>query len=183
MGRKAKQKFNFPSADQPPAETASLTDAELDAQIDCAESEKADAKTDRIIKDARKKKQAAQAVKEIAPIFTADQLKWVPNFYAALLAFILSFVLKYDYEVIFDAIKFDDEQSLALANPLARIASKYAPSEWAAMTAEIEICMALGMYSVRAYGSAKNAIEADRKRKQQMETQRPQSRQPEIVNA
>lgn len=182
MGRKRRQAFNFPSEEQP-----AVTD-ELDAQIDrelaeaageASETAKQETAT-RITKDAERKKKVAAAVKEIPQIFSPEQVSWLFNVYAGALSFIYSYLFKYEFETIFEALKFDDDLALTMAKPLAKICSKYAPSEWAGMTAEIELCASLGMWTVRSYGMAKVAVNADRDKKAIEQRNRNAVTQPRV---
>jgi hypothetical protein len=175
MGRRKKserQEFAFPSAAQP------IEDAELDALIDGTEK-----KVNDIKQDSAKKTAVAQAIKDIPQIFTPEQVAWMFDLYVGILCFIYSFIFKCDFKPLFEELKFDDKDKLTLAKPLAKIASKYAPHEWAGMTAEIELCASVGMYTVMSFKRAEIVAkrEKERKQKEEMAARRMPQQQREPV--
>jgi hypothetical protein len=173
--KKNRQTFAFPSTDQ-----ESFTDAELDAQIDGTVSagkpstKTADTRRKQLEKDADDKKKNAQAVKDIPQIFTPDQVVWVFDVYVGGICFIFSLLLKCEFKVLYEELKLDEDVKLAWAKPLARVASKYAPAEWAGMTAEIELCASLGIWTAAAFGRSK-AIAEKEKEKKEAETRKPRN--------
>jgi len=162
MGRPRKNRaaFSFPSEKEPV-----LSDAELDAQIDGTEKTVAEIK-----KDSSKKAAVAQAIKEIPQIFTPEQVAFLFDIYAGGLCFIYSFIFKCDFKPLFEELKFDEQEKLTLAKPLAKIASKYAPSEWAGMTAEIELCASMGMYTVMSFKRAEIVAKREKEKKAESHT-------------
>jgi hypothetical protein len=161
---KPKQEFAFPSPEQPP-----VTDAELDAEIDGTAPEAAKYEptgfADRSAqrrKEYKEKKDIAQAVKEIPQIFTPEQVVWVFDAYVGAVSFIFALVLKADFKIIWEELKLDDDVKKVWAKPLAKIASKYAPSAWAGMTAEIELVASMGIWTVTGFGRAKKVVEDKR---------------------
>lgn len=181
MGRRKKtiQDFNFPSDNQP-----SLSDAEIDATIDgtvpggpvtplrdFTKKTTAD-KTEKIKKDNTEKKEATQAVKDIPEIFSPDQVAWVLDCYVVAMSFVFSIVMKAEYKIIYEELKLDDEVKAAWSKPLAKIISKHAPSQWAYMTAEIELIGCLAIYSVTGFQRARVAVQRENEKKQQEEAEK-----------
>jgi hypothetical protein len=159
MGRRPKKQFSFPSTAEPVP-----TDAELDAAIDGTE-----AVVKEIKKDSAKKSAVAQAIKEIPQIFTPEQVAFVFDLYVGLLCFIYAFIFKCDFKPLFEELKFDEAEKMTLAKPLAKIASKYAPSEWAGMSAEIELCASIGMYTVMSFKRAELVAKREKEKQRKEE--------------
>ena len=106
--------------------------------------------------DAADKKKVIAAAAEIPEIFTPEQVVWVFDAYVAILSFVYSLVLKTDFKAIQEELAFSEEQKEMMAKPLAKICSKYAPSEWAGMTAEIQLITMLGVFTVASFQRARN---------------------------
>jgi hypothetical protein len=167
MGRKRKkekQQFSFPTQD--------TTDQEFDAIVDGEKVSSSSA--DHWKKNAEEKGKQAAAVANIPEIFRPDQVSFIFDILAIVLSFIYSQILKYDFKVIHEELAFDAEQKERLSIPLARICSKYAPSEWAGMTAEIELCCVIGVWMVAGFGRAKQAVAKDQQEKARATQQRRQ---------
>lgn len=136
MGRRkksAKQEFSFPSESQP------ITGFE---------------KPEDLKADAEKKKEVKKAADEIPEIFTPSNVEFVFDLYAGIISFVFSILLKAEFKPIFQELKFEDAEKKAMAVPLAKIASKYAPHEWAGMQAEIELVTSIGLYTVMGFKRA-----------------------------
>jgi hypothetical protein len=163
--RPRKQKFHFPAATQP-----EITDEMLDAEISGAPSvstEKTDAPAatpSRIKKDAEKKKDFTKAVAEIPEIFAPEQVAWVFDVYVGAICFIFSILMKVDFNVFYEELKIDDELKMMWAKPLARVLSKYAPSEWAMYSAEIELIASVGVWTATAFGRAKQIAQREKEK-------------------
>jgi hypothetical protein len=180
MGRKRKQRqtINFPTQD--------TTDAELNAVVDGERVSTSSA--DHWKQDAEEKGKQVAAVANIPEIFTPDQVSFIFDILAIVLSFIYSQLLKYDFKVIHQELSFEPDQKERLSIPLARICSKYAPSEWAGMTAEIELICVLGVWAVSGFGRAKQSVEKDKREKMHAAeqhrrnpvTQVPQQQQEEV---
>jgi hypothetical protein len=137
--------------------------------------------------DAEEKRRVAEAAGKIPEIFTPDQVKWCFDTYVAILCFVYSLVLKTDFKALQTELEFTEEQKDAMAKPLARICSKYAPSSWAGMSAEIELIAMLGVYTVSSFQRAKNvAAKEEEKKKDAGRTQpvapMPRARQQSEVH-
>jgi hypothetical protein len=178
MGRKRKQRqtINFPTQD--------TTDAELNAVVDGERVSTSGA--DHWKKDAEEKGKHVAAVANIPEIFTPEQVSFIFDILAIVLSFIYSQLLKYDFKVIHAELSFEAEQKERLSVPLARICSKYAPSEWAGMTAEIELICVLGVWAVSGFGRAKQAVQKDQRERAEKArpvnrvTQMPAQQQEEV---
>ena len=178
---KPKQSFAFPSEEQPVAGTEELTDEELDRAIDTGEfppeikvEQPSEAvRVEQIRQKYQKKKDLVQLAKEIPEIFKPEQVAWVFDIYELALSFVLSIALKSDYTVIHEELKMDEDQKLVFAKPLARIANKYVPTEWASYSAEIELITTMGIYTATSYGRAQAALKKDAERKQHRAQQQP----------
>lgn len=169
MGRRRKnekQKFSFPSIEQD-----ALTDAEIDAGISGV-TPSGTAATQ--AKQNIAKKEIKKSVDEIPEIFTADQVVWMFDVYTAIISFGFSVALKCEYKPIFEELQFDADAKMHMAKPLAKICSKYAPTEWAGMSAEIELVMTLGIYTVAGFGRAKYIADQE-KQKRVRENRNPES--------
>lgn len=146
------QSVSFPSTDSPAiVDAATAPIAEI---IAANES------------DAKQKKDVKKSADAVPEIFRPEQVAWVFDVYVVALSFIFSITLKADYKIIHDELKFEDAEKDAMAKPLARIASRYAPTAWAGMTAEIELITTLGIWSVTSFRRAQMVATADRERKQ-----------------
>lgn len=128
--------------------------------------------------DAEEKKRVAEAAKNIPEIFTPDQVKWCFDAYVAILCFVYSLVLKTDFKALQTELEFTEEQKDAMAKPLARICSKYAPSSWAGMSAEIELIAMLGVYTVSSFQRAKNVATKEAEKKRDAERTAPVAPMP-----
>jgi len=188
MGRKPKrrQAFHFPQMEQP-----DLTDAQLDAEIDGISSESSPVSspvkssrnsTAKLKKEAEEKQAAAKALKDIPQIFEPEHVAWVFDAYVGVICFVFSILLKTEFKLLFDELQLDQEVKMAWAKPLAKIASKYCPSEWASMTAEIELIASLGIWTATAFGRAKR-IADDEIEKKKKELQQKQHRNNVTVTA
>jgi hypothetical protein len=170
MGRRTKrqkQEFNFPTQD--------ISDAELNSVSSAPKSS-----TEHWQKDAEEKGKQLSAVASIPEVFRPDQVEFIFDVLAIVLSFIYSQILKYDFKVIHEELAFDKEMKERLSIPLARICSKYAPSEWAGMTAEIELCTTMGIWMVAGFGRAKDAVQRDKNAKAQAAQQRHSNRVTQI---
>lgn len=164
MGRRPKSKvqdFSFPLVE------SAVTDAELDASIDSA-----DDKGKELKEDAQRKKEISKAIKEMPQIFSAEQVAWVFTAYVMLLSFAYSYVLKSDYEAIFAELDIDERTKMEMAKPLAKIASKYAPANWAGMTDEIQLISQVGIYTATSFGRAKLIVQREQEKKQRQASER-----------
>lgn len=110
----------------------------------------------RLSEDADQKKEVAAAAAKIPQIFTEEQVIWIFDAYVAVLSFVYSVTLKTDFSAIKEELEFSQEQKEQFAKPLAKICSKYAPAEWAGMSAEIELCTLMGIWTVSSFQRAKN---------------------------
>ena len=130
------------------------------------------------------KKTIAEAVAEVPEIFSPEQVAWLFDAYAALLSFVYSILLKLDYKAISEELEFSESEKEHMSKPLARILSKYCPSSWAGMSAEIELITGLGIWTVSSFARAKNVGEKlkEEKRKQnQTRPVEPMRRQGEVL--
>jgi hypothetical protein len=135
----------------------------------------------KISSDAKEKENILEAAKKIPEIFTAKQVKWVFDAYVAVLCFVYSIALKTDFSALQDELAFSEEQKDSLAEPLAKICSKYAPSSWAGMSAEIELVTMMGVWTVASFQRARNVAKAQEEKKRDAE--RTQPVQPIRTNA
>jgi hypothetical protein len=126
-----------------------------------------------IEQDAADKEKVRAAAAAIPEIFTPEQVVWVFDAYVAILSFVYSLVLKVDFKAIQDELEFTPEQKEQMAKPLAKICSKYAPSEWAGMTAEIQLVTLLGVYTVSSFQRVRNVQRALDEKKKDAERTRP----------
>lgn len=117
--------------------------------------------------DVEAKKDAKKAADAVPPIFTPEQVAWCFDAYCAALSFVFSIVLKIDYSLIHDELKFDENEKQALAIPLAKVASKYAPVAWAGMTAEIELITTLGIWSATSFRRAQVIAKREAEKKKE----------------
>jgi hypothetical protein len=120
-----------------------------------------DAKDEVFISDAEEKERIKKAVSKIPEVFSPEQVAWVFDAYVALICFVYSLLLKTEYKALEEELRFDEEQKIQMSKPLARIASKYAPSEWAGMSAEIELITCLGIWTVSSFKRAQNVQKAE----------------------
>ena len=127
----------------------------------------------KIGEDAAAKQKILDAAKQIPEIFTPDQVKWVFDAYVAILCFVYSIALKTEFKALQDELEFSEEQKDAMAKPLARICSKYAPASWAAMAPEIELVTMLGLFTVASFGRAKLVVEKVAEKKKDAERTQP----------
>lgn len=111
---------------------------------------------DEIRSDAAQKDEVKKAAAAIPEIFTPQQVEWVFDVYVGILSFVYSLALKSDFKAINEELEFTDDQKKALAEPLAKVLSKYAPSEWAGATAEIQLITTLGIWTVSSFQRARN---------------------------
>lgn len=125
--------------------------------------------------DAAEKEKVKKAAAAIPEIFTPEQVVWCFDAYVAILSFVYSLVLKTDYKAIQDELEFSPEQKEQMAKPLAKICSKYAPSEWAGMTAEIQLVTMLGVWTVASFQRARNVQRALDEKAKDAERTRPVS--------
>lgn len=167
--KRKRQQFNFPAAEQP----SPLSDAEIDAQIDGGE---APVSLNKIREKNKAKKDAADLVKQIPEIFTPEQVAWVFDVYVVLICFVFSILLKCEFKILHDELKLDDDVKLLWAKPLAKVVSKYAPAEWAGMTAEIELVACVGLWTATAFARARQTVEKEKEKKEA--EKREQARQP-----
>jgi len=122
--------------------------------------------------DAENKRRVAAAAKEIPEIFTPEDVEWVFDVYVAILCFVYSIALKCEMQVIKDELSFDKDEKETMAKPLAKICSKYAPAEWAGKSAEIQLIISLGVWTVTSFKRAQNAAKkAEEKRRDAERTQ------------
>lgn len=131
--------------------------------------------------DATKKEEVKKAAAAIPEIFTAQQVEWVFDVYVGILSFVYSLVLKTDFKAINDELEFTDEQKKALAEPLAKVLSKYAPSEWAGATAEIQLITMMGVWTVSSFQRARNVqkkLEEEKKVENRTQAVAPMRREP-----
>jgi hypothetical protein len=137
-----------------------------------------------VTQDAQEKERIASAVAKVPEIFTPEQVAWLFDAYAALLSFTYSLLLKVDYKAISEELEFSESEKEHMSKPLARILSKYCPTEWAGMSAEIELITGLGIWTVSSFARAKNVAvkQAEEKRqKNQTRPVEPMRRQGEIL--
>jgi len=121
---------------------------------------------ERLENDAEEKKKVIEAAKAIPEIFTPDQVEWVFDAYAGIVSFVYSLLLKIEFEKINDELSFTDDQKKQLSVPLAKILSKHAPPEWAGNTAEIQLVVMMGIWTVSSFKRVKNVQKAlDEKKK------------------
>lgn len=131
--------------------------------------------------NAEQKEQVKKAAAAIPEIFTPEQVVWVFDVYVGILSFVYSLILKCDFKAINDELEFTKEQKESLAVPLAKVCSKYAPSEWAGATAEIQLITMLGVWTVASFQRARNVqkkIEEQKKDEQRTRPVAPMRREP-----
>lgn len=185
MARRKRQSVSFPSATQP-VFTAEELDAEIDggkvedlnapaapavtSNKDTAAAPRLDTTADLLLekqkKDVHRKQEAAKIIKEIPQIFTPDQVAWIFDVYVGAICFVFSMLLKCEFKSLYDELQLDQDVKLAWAKPLAKVASKYAPAEWAGMTAEIELIGSVGLWTATAFGRSKQIAEKERAEKE-----------------
>lgn len=178
MPRKKRQAFQFPQADQPASD---VSDAELDAFIDAEKAADAatDAKKDKARKlkaDGEQKKAVLDAAKAIPEIFKPEDVKFAFDVYVGVICFLFSIAYKCDFTALYEELKLDEPTKEHLAKPLAKVFSKYAPAEWAGMTAEIELISFVGIWTVAAMPRAKTI--ADKEKQRKLQEQRGGARNP-----
>jgi hypothetical protein len=118
-----------------------------------------------INRDAKEKERIAEAARNIPEIFTPEQVKWVFDVYVGILCFVYSIILKTDFAALQKELEFDEEQKNSMAVPLAKICSKYAPSSWAGMSAEIQLVSQLGLFTIASFQRAKNVAREQEEKK------------------
>lgn len=123
--------------------------------------------------NAAQKEDVKKAAAAIPEIFTPEQVAWVFDVYVGILSFIYSLILKCDFKAINDELEFTKEQKDSLAVPLAKVCSKYAPSEWAGATAEIQLITMLGVWTVASFQRARNVQKALEEKKRDAERTQP----------
>ena len=143
--RKKRQVYDFPN--KPSLDPSAVN--EFVASGDTAE---------RIKNDATRKQQVAEAVREIPEIFEPEQIEGLLDVYSVILAFLFSVVLKAPFDIIHPAIKMDNDFKKSVSKPLAKLLSKLAPVEWAGMKDEIQVGIAVIIYSAASFGHAKSAV-------------------------
>jgi len=159
--RNKKQAFAFPSESQTPS------DAELDKAIDAEET------STPAVESSRKNAATAKVVSSVTEeIFTPEQVAWVFDVYVVSLSFVYSLIFKTDFSVIHSELKLDDDIKIIWAKPLARVASKYAPKEWAGMSAEIELVGCVGIWTATTFQRARNVSVVEKERKKKEEQRR-----------
>jgi hypothetical protein len=126
-------------------------------------------------RESKIKQQNKDAEAKYPEIFSEESVAWIPNAYVGFISFIHSQVLKCKWKVVFEELKFDDEQSKMMAKPIAKIASKYAPAKWAGETAEIELITMLGIFTAMSFNRAKMAVAKDKEKKETESKRRPVS--------
>lgn len=127
---------------------------------------------DNLEQDATEKEKVKRAAALIPEIFKPEQVEWVFDVYVGILSFAYSLALKVDFKEINDELEFSKEQKEGLSKPLANILSKYAPSEWAGRTDEIQLITMMGIWTVTSFKRAKNVQEKmEEKRKDAERTQ------------
>jgi hypothetical protein len=124
-------------------------------------------------KDAQEKKEVKESVAKIPEIFTPEQVIWCFDVYVAIICFVYSLLLKTDFKALQDELAFSEEQKTAMAKPLARIVSKYAPASWAGMSAEIELITMMGIWTVSSFPRARNVAAAEVEKKKDAERTQP----------
>lgn len=122
------------------------------------------ATADSLANDAADKKRIAAAAKEIPVIFKPEQVEWVFDAYVAILCFTYSIILKTDYSALETELKFDNDEKEMMAKPLAVICSKYCPSQWAGMSAEIQLITSLSIWTVSSFKRAKTVAEKEKEK-------------------
>lgn len=119
---------------------------------------------ERLSSDANEKKRIASAAQEIPEIFKPEQVAWVFDAYVAILCFVYSIILKTDFVALQKELSFDEEEKKIMAEPLAKICSKYCPSEWAGMSSEIQLITSLSIWTVTSFKRAKNVAQAEQEK-------------------
>jgi hypothetical protein len=127
----------------------------------------------KISTDAKEKERIKEAVAGIPDIFSPEQVAWCFDAYVAILCFVYSIVLKTDFKALQKELEFSEEQKAIMAKPLARICSKYAPSTWAGMAAEIELITTLGIWTVSSFQRAKNVAVAETEKQKDANRTKP----------
>lgn len=136
-----------------------------------------------ISEDAKEKKKVLEAVREIPEIFSPEQVEWLFDAYAGILSFVYSIVLKTDFSALWEELKFEDDIKKSLSKPLSKICSKYAPSSWAAHTAEIELLMMLGVWTATSFKRARIVQQKELEKKRDSERTQPVQRpQREVLH-
>ena len=126
-----------------------------------------------IRENAQEKKEVKTAIAEIPEIFTTEQVMFVFDVYVGAISFIYSLILKTDFTAINDELKMEEEQKRLLAEPLAKVCSKYAPAEWAGATAEIQVISMLGIWTATSFQRARNVQKQLEEKKRDAERTRP----------
>jgi hypothetical protein len=146
----------------------------------------ASATAENLRQDADAKDSVRKAAAAIPEIFTPEQVKWVFDAYVSILCFVYSIVLKTDFKVLENELEFSEDEKEAMAKPLAKICSKYAPASWAGMSAEIELVTCLSIWTVASFRRAQNvAVKEEEKKRDAQRTHpvQPMRRQPTEVAA
>ena len=142
------------------------------AQASAFPQEEVPQSAEKIENDAAEKERVKKAIAAIPDIFTPENVAWAFDVYVGLLSFAYSYILKTDFDAIQKELEFSEEQKASLAKPLAKICSKYAPAEWAGMTAEIQLVSMMGIWTVASFQRAKNVRrELEEKKKDAERTQ------------
>ena len=115
----------------------------------------------------KRKEKIKKAAESIPEVFTPQQVSWVFDVYVGAICFVYSLILKTDFKAINDELKMDEDEKMTLAVPLAQVLSKHAPSEWAGMSAEIQLITTMGIWTVSSFGRAKNIAAKEAEKKQQ----------------
>lgn len=123
--------------------------------------------------NAAEKEDVKKAAAAIPEIFTPEQVEWVFDVYVGILSFIYSLILKTEFDAIQKELEFDKDQKKSLSVPLAKVCSKYAPSEWAGMTAEIQLITMMGIYTVSSFQRARNVQRVVEEKKKDAERTQP----------
>jgi hypothetical protein len=159
MKRKRKQKFAFPSQDQP----AVINDREIDLEIDGEKNPIPPQIWTRVDTD---KKDSNIIPAEIPQIFTPEQVTWIFDAYVGLISLLFALLLKAEFKIIFQELQFDAEDKMNFAKPLSRIISKHSPPSWAQHSDEIQLIGAMGIWTAASFGRAKLAIKKAAEKKE-----------------
>src|SRR5882724_10192099 len=166
-GGKNRSYTSIGGAQEPAAQTSAFPSAESTA------TEQTPPMAARISSDAKEKESILEAAKKVPEIFTAENVKWVFDAYLAILCFVYSIALKTEYSALQEELSFDEEQKNMLAEPLAKICSKYAPSSWAGMAPEIQLVSQMGIWTVASFQRAKNVARKEQEKKRDAERTQP----------
>jgi hypothetical protein len=94
--------------------------------------------------------------------FSASELLWVFDVYTYIVAFLFATTLKTSFDVVYPMVKFDDEQKMAMAEPLSIIMQRYVPSEYLEYAPEFRLGMMLVTITGSNFQRAKEAAEKER---------------------